>query len=203
LLAAVAWAVVGVLWVYKFAVAGNVLGAVAAAGLCLAVIILDCVAASVLRLGGVVLRTARRIEQVERRIATVEAVLEEQIEAIDLAAAGRGDPGPILAANLDGSTFPRLLTDEDEEAPADEGYEAAPATPDEELDLMVRSEMNRLRDDFAGFVRIGDYAAAIRTGERIVTLFPDSHLAEDFQSLRELLLQRTSSATRDDQASAI
>ena len=201
LLAAIAWAGLGVVWVYRSAMRGDVLGAAAGAGLCLAVIILDCVAASVLRLGRIVLRAARRVEELDTRLNNLEATIDAQLEMADLATAGRGDPSALVAASLDEDTFPRLLAGEDPEPSIARPSQPLPA--ERELELLVRDEMNRLRDEFVGAVRGRNYAAALRTGERIASLFPESRLAEEFELIREHLQKRAAGYTPGDRASVV
>lgn len=199
IVAGVAWAAVGLVWVYKAAVSGNVLGAVAGAGLCVAVIILDCVAAAILRLGGIVLRSARRIEAMESRLTNLELALAEQEETVNLSEAGSGDPSALVAANLDEDAFPRLLS-EAAEAPADA---APPPTVSKELEQLVMAEMGRLREEFALLVQQGDFSGALQTGERIATLFPDSNLASEYLSIREHLQRRAAVTPRGTRITAV
>lgn len=205
-LAAVACLAAGLIWVYRSAMAGEVLKAVAGAAFCLSVIALDCAAGAVLRLGGVMLRCARRLDNLESRMASVEVTLDAFTEAPDLAPVDRHKAEALVAARLDQDAFPRLINSGDEQTLEERGAEVAssPATAGQRrLEQLARREMVRLRDEFAGFVRNGDYAAALATGERIVTLFPESELAAQFQSIREHLLRRASSVSPDEHASVI
>lgn len=202
-LAAISWAAVGLAWVYKSAISGDLLGAVAGAGLCLAVIILDCVAVAILRLGGIVLRSARRLEQLETRVAGIEALLDDYAMT-DLSAERQpGSPDELVAANLEDAAFPRLMPAEEEAAAHhQERQESAPAA-ESELEELVRAEMERLREEFAGFVHNGQLAAALETGERISQLFPESRLAEQFLGIREHLRRRVAEERSDGRVSAV
>jgi len=51
-----------------------------------------------------------------------------------------------------------------------------------------------LRDEFAALVRSARFAAAIRKGEEIVALVPDSRMAHDFNLLRPHLEARAAEA---------
>ncbi len=207
---------VGLHWVYRAAMVGDVADAMAAAALCLAVLALDFVAGAVLRMGGLVLRSTRRIEDVENRLAALEVTLESLEEAmaqnVDLTKVGSGVVEPLVAGRIDRDVFPRLVQARHHEDTARQAEPAAQMTAVDvgsaisgqaELERLVRQEMERLRAEFAGQVRRGDYQAALHTGHRIETLFPDSALAEQFQSIREHLLRRAPEASGRESASAV
>lgn len=216
-LVAIACCVVGVIWVYRAATAGDVFGALAGAGLCLGIIALDALAAGVFRLGALILRCTRRMEELDARLSAFELAADRAARAVDLVADENMEAASLTAASLEGGMFPRLSAVDDAEdghvsedgAPAETGAaEPIPGSNDgqQELDRLVRLEMNRLRDEFAGQVRSGDYAGALRTGERIATLFPESTLAREFASIREPLQRRASAVGRgqaDERASAV
>ena len=132
-------------------------------------------------------------------------------------AVGRLTAGGLVTEPLGRDTFLRLSpTEDDEEREASpdsppggpSSAEPIPASNDgqRELDRLVHLEMNRLRAEFAGQVRGGDYAGALRTGERIATLFPESTLAREFDSIREPLQRRAAAVHQrqaDERASAV
>ena len=214
-LVAIACCVVGVIWVYRAATAGDVFGALAGAGLCLGIIALDALAAAVFRLGALILRCTRRMEELDARLSAFELAADRTARAVNLVTDENMEAASLAAASLDRDMFPRLsAVDDDEEEthvsedrpPAETGAaEPIPASNDgqQELDRLVHLEMNRLRDEFGGQVRSGDYAGALRTGERIATLFPDSTLAREFESVREPLTRRAAAPPADKPAEAV
>jgi hypothetical protein len=206
--AAVACLAAGLIWVYRCAVAGKVLEGVAGGALCLGVIALDRAAGAVLRLAGLVLRCARRLDSLESRLAAMEVALEADTESADWAAIGKENAEALIAARLDRDTFPRLVNSASRDGRATEAHRpdsaAAKVTASQrQLEELARRELVRLRNEFADQVRKGDYAAAMRTGERIVALFPESDLATQFQTLRKHLLRRASGAAPDEHASVV
>ena len=218
-LAAAACVGLGLHWVYRAALAGDVSEALAGTALCLGVLALDYAAAAVLRMGGLVLRSIQRIENIEHRLSALEVSIDalEHTAArpVDLTGVGTGDATSLVAAQVDRDVFPRLapeLTDHTGQHAAQPAPPKAPGAPDaaaasiasqRELDQLVRREMDRLRAEFAELVRQEDYAAALRTGQRIETLFPDSALAEQFQSIQPHLLRRAAGDAPQEPASAM
>ena len=205
-LAAIACLAAGLIWTYRSAMAGEVLEAVAGAAFCLSVIALACAAGAVLRLGGVMLRCAGRLDGLETRVASLEVTLDAFAEGPDLAAVDRQKAEALVAARLDRDAFPRLVSGQDEQTLEKRGPHGAPSpvtAGQRRLEQLARREMVRLRDQFGGFVRSGDYAAALGTGERIVSLFPESDLAAQFKAIRQHLLHRASGASPDEHASVI
>jgi len=195
---------------------GDVFGALAGAGLCLGIIALDVLAAAVLRLGGLTLRSARQLERLEARVTTLELAADRTARAVDLVTDENFRAASLAAALLERDTFPRLSTAvDDDEEDHNAGDEPPPASDEplpqlgdgqRELDRLVRRELNRLRNEFGRQVRDGDYAGALGTGRRIATLFPDSTLAREFESIREPLQRRAAAAHQqqtDERASAV
>ena len=205
-LATVACLAAGLIWIYRSAMEGQVLQAVAGAALCLGVIALDFAAGAVLRLGGAVLRCAGRLDGLETRVASIEATVDALTETADAAAVGRENAESLVAARVDRDAFPRLVNGQ-EHATAQKqqwpGRVSAATAGQRQLEDLARREMLRLRDEFAEFVRRGDYAAAVSTGQRIEALFPQSDLAAQFRALREHLVQRVSGSPPDGHASVI
>ena len=221
-LAAAACVGLGLHWVYRAALAGDVSGALAGTALCLGVLALDYAAAAVLRMGGLVLRSIQRIENIEHRLSALEVSIDalEHTAArpVDLTGVGTGDATSLVAAQVDRDVFPRLAPEPTDHTGKHAAQPASPKAPDapgapdaaaasiasqRELDQLVRREMDRLRAEFAELVRQEDYAAALRTGQRIETLFPDSALAEQFQSIQPHLLRRAAGDTPQEPASAM
>lgn len=215
-LVAIACCAAGVIWVYRAATAGDALGAVAAAGLCLGIVTLGALVAAAFRLGGLTLRCMRQVERLEARLTALELSVERTSRAMDLVIDENVDAASLVAATLERDTFPRLSAANDhqdhEEAVAEDHAPAEPAAAQpigassdgqQELDRLVHREMNRLRDEFADRVRGGDYAGALGTGERIATLFPDSALAREFESIRQHLQRRALTSSADERASAV
>ncbi len=216
---AVGCCAVAVIWVYRAAMKGDVLTALAGAGFCLGIIALDVAAAALFRLGGLTMRCIRRMEQLDARLSALEFNLERKDRTLDLIADENTEASSLIAATLEAETFPRLSAANDNRANEGRapdgdrltGRQDAPNTADshdgqEELDRLVHREMNRLRDEFADLVRAGNYAGALRTGERIATLFPDSTLAREFNSIRRHISSRASAPGQmpaDERASAI
>ncbi|MCP4247716.1 MAG: hypothetical protein GY778_11765 [bacterium] len=215
----------GLIWVYRAALVGDVMGAASGAAICLGVIVLDYCAAGVLRLGGKVLRNTRRLDETQRRLEELARSVDAGNEAAFVAAVGRENVEALVAARLDRDAFPRLVSFDrghpvTQQSPAEPKDRSAPtadadsapaesvdptdsaANPepvadedaleagDAELERLVHKEMLRLRDEFGQFVRAGDYASALTTGDRIVALFPDSPLAADFRAIRMHLQRR-------------
>lgn len=58
-----------------------------------------------------------------------------------------------------------------------------------------RSLKHALRQEFASFIHLHDYASALTKGDEIVRLFPGSAVAADFQRVRPHLLRRLQRAT--------
>ena len=218
-LVAIGCCTAGLIWVYRAATAGDVLGAAAAAGLCLAIIALDALVAAAFRLGGLTVRCVQQVERLEARLTTLELTADRAGHMMSLVTDENVEAASLVAATLGRDTFPRLSAvnehpDQEEAASGDhppaESDAAEPiiASSDgqQELDRLVHREMNRLRDEFADRVRGGDYAGALRTGERIATLFPDSALAREFESIRAPLARRAAavrSRRADEPAEAV
>ena len=212
-LAALACAGVGLLWVYRSVLAGDVVGALAGAGLCLGVLALELAAGALLRLGGLVLRCAQRLDAIENHVAALEASIDALENAlglpVDLTEVGSGDAERLVAARIERDAFPRLVQPSggpprpDTDVPAEAEPTGSTITGQRELDRLVGKEMERLRAEFGELVREEDFAGALRTGERIETLFPDSVLARQFNSIRPHLLRRASGADPQKPASAM
>lgn len=212
-MAAVACLALALLWGFRALAARDVVGAVGAAALCLGVLALDLVAAAVLRLGGLILRCAQRLDAIEDRVAALEVstdALEQALgQPVDLTEVGSGDAAPLVAARVERHVFPRLVRPAVEPAGPDAGLPTTPPavgstiTGQRELDQLVRKEMERLRTEFAEMVRQEDFAGALHAGERIRTLFPDSALAEQFESIRQHLTRRASEQEPRQPASAV
>ncbi len=196
-LLAVGW---GLVWVYRSALAGDVSAALAGAGLCLAGLVLEVVSAAVSRLGSLALRSSRRTDALEARLARLSLAMEELDDSVigemDLMEGG-DHVDELVAAHLDQPMFPRLVAGADSDV-------AALQTEQQELERLVRRELERLQGQFASLVRSGEYAAALQAGDRIVALFPNSSLAQEFQSVRSHLTRRAlDEGPEDESASAI
>ncbi len=218
-LVAIGCCAVAVIWVYRAAMKGDVLAALAGAVFCLGIIALDVAAAALFRLGGLTMRCIRRMEQLDARLSALEFTLERKDRTVGLIANENTEAASLVAATLKADIFPRLWAVDDNRANEDRApdgerptvREDAPNIADshdgqDELDRLVHREMHRLRGEFADLVRGGDYAGALRTGERIATLFPDSTLAREFNSIRRHLSSRASAAGQvpaDERASAV
>jgi hypothetical protein len=215
-LAAIACCTTGLIWVYRAATTGDVLGAVAVAGLCLGIVALGALAAFAFRLGGSTLRCMRQVERLEARLTALERSAERSSRTMDLVTDENVGAASLAAATLERDSFPRLSAANDhqdqEEAVSVDHAPTGPETAElsavsndgqQELDRLVHREMNRLRNEFADRVRGGDYAGALRTGERIATLFPDSALAREFESIRQHLQRRALTSSADERASAV
>ncbi len=212
-LGAIACVPVGLSWVYNSAIQRDIAGAIAGAGLCLGVLALEFMAGSLLRMGGMVLRSVRRIESMETRLTDLETAIAELddsiIQTTDLTTAG-DRAHELIAGYTDRPPFPRLATPTDGEAdrqqlakPPIRGTATTLLDSQHQLDALVQAEMEELRSDFATRFRQGDFAGAVRIGERIVTLFPDSVLADEFKRIRVHLLRRADSESPDKPASAM
>jgi hypothetical protein len=218
-LVAIACCTAGSIWIYRSATVGDVLGAAAAAGLCLGIVALGALAVAAFRLGGLTLRCMRQAERLEARLTALELSTERTSRTMDLVTDENVDAASLAAATLERDTFPRLsaaIDHQDQEkavledhAPAEPGAAeptAASSDGQQELDRLVHREMKRLRDEFADLVRGRDYAGALHTGERIATLFPDSALAREFESIRAPLARRAAaigSRRADESAEAV
>jgi len=62
------------------------------------------------------------------------------------------------------------------------------------LDALTDRVAGRLRDEFAALVRREDYRAALRKGDEIAALLPESRMCRDFESLRPHLEARAADA---------
>jgi hypothetical protein len=202
MLAALSCAGVGLIWSYRAAMAGDVLGAIAAAALCVGVIALDAVAAAVMRLANQVFRCARRIDNLEKRLAASVRAPGAEETAVELENSRASRMSEIVAANVEKDAYPRLVRPTASDVSADQSHNADLSDSDI-LDSIVSGEMQRLRRDFAAAIRNSDFAKAESIGERIVTLFPDSKLAQEFELIREHLARRATDRLIDEIASAI
>ncbi|MFQ5491880.1 MAG: hypothetical protein ACE5GE_14270 [Phycisphaerae bacterium] len=186
----------GLIWVGRSALTADVPGVMAGAGLLLAGLVLEVLSAAISRLGSTVLRSARRVDELEAGLAALAQAMEELDDSVignlDLTAGG-DHVDELVAARLDQPTFPRLVSDT-----AD--YGAQDETGQRELDQLVRRELERLQGEFARLVRNGHHAAALQTGERLAALFPNSNLAREFRSVRGHLARRASDDAADESA---
>lgn len=197
-LAALAGAFVALCWVYRAAMAGDVLSAFAGAALCLGVLAFDMMGGAMLRMGSIVMRCAHRIDSIEGRLAEIELAIDQLddsvIRNVDLSAGG-DHADQLVAANVAASdAFPRLVRPQNEQGTGNDAGQR-------ELNHMVRQELERLQAEFATLVRKGDYAAALHTGERLATLFPDSALSREFDAIRGHLMRRATDDTPSEPAS--
>ena len=69
--------VCGLIWVHGSALAGEVPGALAGAGLCVFGLVLEVLGGAVSRLGSLALQSARRADALEARLADLARVIEE------------------------------------------------------------------------------------------------------------------------------
>jgi len=197
----------GLIWVYRSAVQGDVPAAAAGAAICIGAICLEIAAAGVLRQAVQGLRSARRLDELEQRLAELEELWYAPEEASDPQPVAQENAAALVAASLDRDVYPRLIPLPGlEEQLAGAGKhttpEESPDQIDRELDELVHREMLRLRDEFVGFVRRSDFAGALQTGDRIVALFPDSALATDYQTIRERLVRRVPGEATGERATA-
>lgn len=143
----------------------------------------------------------QRWTDVQKRLDAMELLLEESAFSVDLSALGRGDPSILVAANTTDNAFPRIApapgaattspsvvepNESAQEGNSEEPMEPAPAGPIE------RHSRDDLRSMFRESISLGDFAAALAVGEEILTVYPDSAMAAQFQTIRDNIRRRAS-----------
>jgi hypothetical protein len=178
----VVFALPGLGYVFIAAIRGDVLGAVTGAGVTLGSIGVGSAIFCGIRMATVIDANLRELTELRKRADAVDALLEQISPMVSQTESGaNGDSETESTEEVD--AFPRLV---EEEGSGLTGDPKTPEPQDSETPETLRSAFRRC-------VYAGDFAGALKVGERIATSFPDSPMANQFKELRESLLWRSAS----------
>ncbi len=109
----------GLCYMFYSAFAGQVFPAIAGALVAIGGVTVGCLALAAVRFGAVLVVRTERTEHLVARVEALENALEAQGVTVDLSRAGAGDPEKLVAANVPGDGFPRLVRPEPGKPPAE------------------------------------------------------------------------------------